>query len=232
MTMNIMLLFFELVCPLPPRTTLTLWKACAMTGWRACSTSPSTPSSLDWPSPPSSALCPAPGGAFPGERPASEGMSYALSPLCCDHIGSLLLSTITPQQEVRETWGGFSESNSPFRTSVFSTFGRLVFWPNPTEPGRPENDPTRVLFSRTCFPMSLQMTGIPQDRLWSTERLCFRSTRIVGDFFTFGVSSFSWLVCVRWHAYCEPASAAFCLFFLFFCCCETANWFKGPGIFF
>ena len=52
----------------PFRTTLTLWKAFAMTGWRDCSTSPSTLSSLLWPSLPSSALCPVPGGASPGER--------------------------------------------------------------------------------------------------------------------------------------------------------------------
>ncbi|XP_010786797.1 protein tweety homolog 2-like isoform X1 [Notothenia coriiceps] len=36
-----------------------------MMGWRDCSTSPFTPSSLRWPSLPSSALCPAPGGASP-----------------------------------------------------------------------------------------------------------------------------------------------------------------------
>lgn len=63
---------FSLVCPFSPRTTLTLWKAFAMTGWRAYSTSLSTPSSLDWPSPPSSALCPEPGGAFPGEQPTEQ----------------------------------------------------------------------------------------------------------------------------------------------------------------
>lgn len=38
-----------------------------MMGWRDCSTSPFTLSSLLWPSLPSSALCPVPGGASPGE---------------------------------------------------------------------------------------------------------------------------------------------------------------------
>lgn len=38
-----------------------------MMGWKDCSTSPSTRSSLLWPSPPSSALCQEPGGASPGE---------------------------------------------------------------------------------------------------------------------------------------------------------------------
>lgn len=38
-----------------------------MMAWRDCSTSPCTLSSLLWPSLLSSALCPVPGGASPGE---------------------------------------------------------------------------------------------------------------------------------------------------------------------
>lgn len=59
---------FCIFLPFYFRTTLTHWKACAMMGWRDCSTSPFTLFSLLWPSLPSSALYLVPGGASPGEK--------------------------------------------------------------------------------------------------------------------------------------------------------------------
>lgn len=76
------------------RTTLTPWKACAMTEWRDYSISHCTHSSLLWLSQPSSAPFPEPGGAFPGNLNYSCWFLLKVWMFFCDRFVEWLLWSI------------------------------------------------------------------------------------------------------------------------------------------